>query len=148
MKWNYVLGALLVTFSQLQITTHNSQNLLMFKMALHLPRLDGRKFRRSLPSTGHMWNYLLIWTSVFDAKVCRPTIYRMIFITYEYLFIYLWIQNNFAVKRRNLLFATNAFIIKSIFILNSINNIVFIAIPVAGWWWVSYLDACFRHLLR
>jgi len=45
-------------------------------------------------------------------------------------------QNNFEVKRRNLLLLTNAFIIKSIFLLDSINNVlVFIAIPVAGLWW-------------
>jgi hypothetical protein len=55
----------------------------------------------------------------------------MIFVIYD-----LRMQNNFAVKRRNLLLLTNAFIIKSIFPSDSINNVlVVIAIPVAGLWW-------------
>jgi len=45
-------------------------------------------------------------------------------------------QNNFAVKRRNLLLLTNAFVINSIFHLDGINNVlIFIAIPVAGLRW-------------
>jgi hypothetical protein len=45
-------------------------------------------------------------------------------------------QNNFPVKRRNLLLLTNAFIVEIILLLDSINNVlVVIAIPVAGLPW-------------
>jgi hypothetical protein len=120
-------------------------------MAPHRPRLDGRRFRSSSHSTGHVCNYLWIWTSVCEAKEWRHTIYRMIFITRS---IYRRMQNNFALKRRNLLLLllllllTNAFIIKSTFPLDSINNVlIFIAIPVAELWWgrlvCNFIGPCF-----
>jgi len=55
--------------------------------------------------------------------------------------IYSRMQNNFAVKRRNLLLLSNAFIIKSIFILDSTNNVCCYC-NTRGWIIVGYVARC------